>query len=142
LSSYADTSFLISLYTLDGNSVAATTRMRVAELPFVLTSLGELELTNALELRVFRKELDRRHVEIAQREFRRDIDEGIFSLKPLAEVVYERARRMARRRSAQLGTRTLDILHIASAMASGANAFYTFDKKQQRLAAAEGLQIA
>jgi predicted nucleic acid-binding protein len=116
--------------------------MRTAELPVVLTSLGELELTNALELRVFRKEVDRRQFENARREFRRDIDEGVYSLAPLPEVVFERARRMAQEYSARLGTRTLDILHVASALALGAESFYTFDARQQKLAAAEGLRTA
>ena len=141
MSSYADTSFLISLYTLDANSVAAATRMKKAKLPFLLTSLGELELTNAFELRVFRGELEAPHVETARSEFRRDVDDGIFLLRAVPDGVYERARRIARERSARFGTRTLDILHVATALVFGSIVFYTFDKNQQRLAAAEGLHI-
>ena len=39
----------------------------------------------------------------------------------------------------RLGTRTLDVLHVVSALALQADTFYTFDTRQAKLAAAEGL---
>jgi hypothetical protein len=48
LSAYADTSFLASLYVLDGGSVPAAARMERTKLPLLITPFGELELTNAL----------------------------------------------------------------------------------------------
>jgi predicted nucleic acid-binding protein len=48
---------------------------------------------------------------------------------------------MARRRTSQLGTRTLDVLHVASAVKLQADMFYTFDRNQEKLAKAEGLLI-
>jgi predicted nucleic acid-binding protein len=39
----------------------------------------------------------------------------------------------------QLGTRTLDTLHVASALELGASEFWTFDQRQQKLAKAVGL---
>jgi hypothetical protein len=52
---YADTSFIVSLYLRDANSNVATARMIEIVPPLLLSSLGELELTNALQLYVFRK---------------------------------------------------------------------------------------
>jgi hypothetical protein len=40
-----------------------------------------------------------------------------------------------------LGTRTLDVLHVASALVLGATYFYKFDRNQGKLAAAEGLRV-
>jgi hypothetical protein len=48
---------------------------------------------------------------------------------------------MARRRTPQLGTRTLDVLHVASAVKLQAEMFYTFNRNQEKLARAEGLLV-
>jgi len=106
----------------------------------LLTPFGELELLNALELRGFRKELSRREVRRAHDTFESDRDSGIFSLQPVPTSVYAVAGRISRRRAFELGVRTLDILHVASALVLKAEAFYTFDERQQDLANAEGLR--
>ena len=59
MSSYLETSFLASLYSADANSAAAAEYLSAAKAPFPWTHFIELELTNALELRVFRKEITR-----------------------------------------------------------------------------------
>jgi predicted nucleic acid-binding protein len=59
----------------------------------------------------------------------------------MSEEVYAQARRLAERWTRTLGTRTLDIIHIASAMALGADAFHTFDERQRRLAKAAKLTV-
>jgi predicted nucleic acid-binding protein len=41
--------------------------------------------------------------------------------------------------SASADTRSLDVLHVASALVLHAETFYTFDEKQRKLAKAEGL---
>ena len=48
---------------------------------------------------------------------------------------------MARRRTPPSGTRTLDVLHVASAVKLQADMFYTFDRNQEKLASAEGLLV-
>jgi predicted nucleic acid-binding protein len=141
LSAYADTSFLVSLYVLDANSALAATRMEQARLPILLTPFGELELTNAISLRLFRRELPSSKVKVAQALVRKDLLDGVLLLKPLPEGLFEKAMQMARRRTPQLGTRTLDVLHVASAMKLQADAFYTFDRNQEKLAKAEGLVV-
>lgn len=138
MTTYADTSFLVSLYTPDANSSRAAEVMGTKP-TLLLTPFGELELLNALELRGFRKELSRREVKRARDAFESDRDSGIFSLQPAPTVLYEVAGRISRRRTFQLGARTLDILHVASALVLKAKAFYTFDERQRDLANAEGL---
>lgn len=54
---YADTSLLVSLYVFEANSERAAAQMKRVKLPILLTALGEIELTNAFHLRIFRKEL-------------------------------------------------------------------------------------
>ncbi len=136
---YADTSFLVSLYTPDANSRAAAELMRTAKLPVLITALGELELTNALRLRIFRRELSSAQVKAAAALFRKDIETGIFTVAAMPPSTFESAKRISLRHTSQLGARTLDILHVASAISLHVDTLYTFDKAQRRLAQAEKL---
>src|SRR5208282_2741993 len=86
LSAYADTSFLASLYTPDANSREAAPRMVRLPLPVFLTPLGELELINALQLRLFRRELRQPEIRAAYLAFRTDLHNGVMAVKPLPEV--------------------------------------------------------
>jgi predicted nucleic acid-binding protein len=141
MSIYADTSFLVSLYAPDSNSTAATKFMRDALLPLILTPLGDLEMFNAFQLRIFRRELRPAEVKSALSIFRGDLESGILSLKSLPPSVFDRAKALARGRSASFGTRSLDVLHVASALVLGAETLCTFDKQQRLLATAEGLAV-
>jgi predicted nucleic acid-binding protein len=138
LSAYADSSFLVSLYIADSNSAAAVSEMAHLTLPVMVTSLGELELDNAIQLRVFRKQIaaDDGAPHAA---FRADIDAGVLAIKPMSEAIYTEARRLASRWTSRFGTRTLDILHVASAIVLKADSFHTFDDRQKKLANAAGL---
>jgi len=140
MSTYADTSFLVSLYIADAKSASAARVMRPKPTIF-LTPLTELELVNALELALFRRQFRAAEIRASLAAFRQDIAGGVYSLKPLPTTAFELASRIARRRSSRLGTRTLDILHVASALLLSAERFLTFDERQRHLARAEGLAI-
>ena len=62
-------------------------------------------------------------------------------IEPLGPEVWERALSLSRRRSARLGTRTLDVLHVAAALVHKPDVFYTFDERQRQLARAERLSV-
>ena len=141
MSAYVDTSFLVSLYVLDGNSARAAARLKPAPLPIALTFFNEVELTNAFYLRFFRKEVDLAGIRAAQSLFQEDVENGIFEVRVLSSAVFERAKRLAEVHTRRLGTRTLDILHVASALVLKADTFYTFDGNQEKLAKAEGLVV-
>ncbi len=115
--------------------------MKEVKLPVLLTSLCELELNNAFYLRLFRKELVPSQMHAAHKLFRKDIEDGIFTSTFLSQNVYDRAQVIARRHTPRLGTRTLDVLHVASALVLGADSFYTFDFIQGKLAKTEGLPV-
>jgi predicted nucleic acid-binding protein len=140
LNAYADASFLVSLYSLDANSLHAAREIERLNPTVLLTPLVELELENALELRIFRREATPAQVRASQAEIRKHIEDGFFSLQPMPATVCERARQITRRRTAQLGLRTLDILHVASALLLHTDAFLTFDRRQLELARRQGLR--
>jgi len=140
MSVYADTSFLVSLYFADAHS-ASVARVMQPRPTLYLTPLSELELVNALELALFRQLADASAIRAGQAAFRQDVEQGVFSLQPLPATVFAVAASLARRRSARWGTRTLDILHVASALLLHADRFLTFDARQRRLARAVGLRV-
>lgn len=115
--------------------------MKNASLPLLITPLGELELLNALSLRLFRKEVDLTAVDGAYGLFEADLVEGVVQRAPLPSDAYEQAARIALRHTSRLGTRALDVLHVASALTLNARIFYTFDRRQRVLAKREGLVV-
>jgi predicted nucleic acid-binding protein len=140
LIAYLDTSFLISLYTPDLNSRKAAAYLRTVGLPVAVTSFGELELTNAIELRVFRREITALEGKAARASLESDFAGGVFSHVSTPPSVYENAEQLSRKYTAALGVRTLDILHVAAALELGAQAFYTFHRRQVELARTVGMR--
>ena len=137
---YADTGFLISLYSQDSNSAAASAVVKQQPV-FLLTFLGEAEFTNAIELQVFRKQWTRREARLVRQEFLRHQGAGIFRSEPLGPEFWERAFSISRRHTARLGTRTIDLLHVAAALVLNADALCSFDERQRIIATAERLRV-
>jgi predicted nucleic acid-binding protein len=138
---YVDTSFLISLYSPDSNSAAAAGTMRLSRGDHHITVLGELEVGNALLLRVFRKELSAAQVQTALKDFENDVSREVFQLRPLSDEVFVRARKLSQQTTARLGTRTADLLHVAAALELAADYLYSFDRQQRKLAKAVRLKV-
>jgi predicted nucleic acid-binding protein len=73
--------------------------------------------------------------------FQRDCEDGVWIPAAFPERAWETADDLARRHGAILGIRTLDSLHIACALELNASCFWTFDRRQARLAEAIGLPL-
>ena len=131
---YADTSFLVSLYSLDANSVAAAKTVKASVADRFVTILGELEVINAFGLRVFRKEVTAAQAQSSISDFEQDLRDGVFQLRGIPDTVFERARQLSPHTTAKLGTRTADILHVAAALELDVDYLYSFDQHQRKLA--------
>lgn len=131
---YADTSFLVSLYSPDANSTAAVRTMQAVAGDRFVSTFGELEVVNAMGLRIFRKEVSAAQVQSSLTDFEKDLRSGVFQLRGLPEPVFERARLLSRQTTAKLGTRTSDLLHVAAALELGVDYLYSFDQQQRKLA--------
>jgi predicted nucleic acid-binding protein len=68
-----------------------------------------------------------------------DLAAGVLASVPVLPAMFERAQALAGKHTARLGVRSLDILHVAVALEIQAESFLTFDRRQARLARAEGL---
>lgn len=109
--------------------------------PILLTPLLQVEIANAFQLRIFRRDSPANKIKVSADLFGRDVRAGMFELKSLGSEVFRQASDIAIRRSAALGTRTLDLLHVASAVFLRTDVFCTFDRNQAKLASAEGLRV-
>lgn len=138
---YADTGLLCSLYAPDAHTGAAVARIKRQTLPLPVTWLHQLEFRNALRLRVFRKEITPTQRDASLNAMLADLAAGVLvhTEPPLADLTVE-AERLSVLHSETLGTRSLDILHVAAALVLGLPEFLTFDRRQHALAYAVGLQ--
>lgn len=142
MNSYADTGFIVSLYKEEGTSTRAVALMAKQTTSVQLSQLGELEFRNALHLAVFRGELTRGDAVLKKRLFQEDLANGIFTVVPVpAAALFAKATGLADRHSARLGTRSLDLMHVAAALLLKAEVFLSFDERQRKAARAEGLKV-
>jgi predicted nucleic acid-binding protein len=141
LSIYLDTSFLVSLYSVDANSIEASQTLQGLpdSVDLLLSMFSELEVVNALQLRLFRKQDSSAQVQLALGAFDDDLATGRFRLRALPEHVFQRARQLSLQTTARVGTRSSDLLHVAAALELGAGYFYSFDNQQRKLA--QSLQL-
>jgi predicted nucleic acid-binding protein len=135
---YADSSFLVSLYTVDAHSAEA--RRRMAFKPIVWpTPLNRTEIAQALYRQVFRGRITSSDASLAWKNFEEDCAARVWLLVDLPEQTWETCIGLAQRFGPSLGVRTLDSLHVACALELKAERFWTFDERQAKLAEAAGL---
>jgi predicted nucleic acid-binding protein len=140
MSLYVDTSALAALFFPEAASEAVARAVRGQSIRF--TALHSVELTNALALKVFRKEGTAAALEASLRHVQDDLAAG--RLVPVEadwnEVARESAR-LSRLHTPRLGTRSLDVLHVALALQLRSTRFLTLDPRQARLARTAGLTV-
>jgi predicted nucleic acid-binding protein len=141
MSAYADTGFLCSVYAPDAHSERAIAWLETQTVPIWFSWLNQIEFRNALRLRVFRREITPRQRDASINHLLADLMAGFLQAAdpPQARVMLE-TERLSATYSEQLGTRSLDILHVAMALTLGSKAFLTFDQRQSQLAVSASLQ--
>ena len=103
--------------------------------------LVDYEFYNSLLTAEFSGRLSADDALLAQARYGTDLRQGKIQLAPVElESVLREAKSLARQYSSRYGLRAFDVLHVASALMTGAERFLTFDRVQQKLAVAEGLK--
>ena len=144
MSVYADTSFLLSYFGQDSNTLPAHRYAaawiqppRIAWTPF-----GQLEFNNAARALIFSGKLDLTRWHAIQLRVKEDLRNGILTARALPVYRhYEAAENISSAHTVRNGARTLDVLHVAAASVLGAKEFLSFDLRQRQLAAHCGLKI-
>lgn len=140
---YADSSFLVSCYLLDANTAQAKAWLSRTGVPLAFTALHGLEVRNAFKLGVFRGLFTSADGAAAWGNLESDLRSGRLVRTTVKWPVALRiAARFSERHSATVGTRSLDILHVAAAKTLRAVEFVSFDVRQRTLAATVGLRVA
>lgn len=139
---YADTSVLFSLYVTDANSPKADAWRQANPVPLDFTGFHRLELRNALALAIFQQRLTPAESLAAWQEVEQDLAAGLLVAQPdLWDKLVPEAERLAEQHTPVVGSRSLDILHVATATVLGATDFCTFDTRQGKLAQLAGLRV-
>ena len=139
---YADTGFIVSLYLPETTSGTARAEMAARNEPLALTPLSRLEIRNA-----FNRAVNQGRITLAQRDayfgiVEAEVESGLFVETPIPAVeLHAKARALSDRYTPTLATRSLDLLHVAAAALLGAKVFYSFDERQRKAAAGEGLKV-
>jgi predicted nucleic acid-binding protein len=139
---YVDPSALRCSYVHDLRSRAfCAWRVRAGgALP--VTLFGRAELVNSVAQAVFRRDITARSGEAALADLETDIATGsLFLTDLLWRVALDHAADLSRAHTPKLGTRALDVLHVASASVLGCKRFVTYDDRQAELARVAGLRV-
>ena len=139
---FADTGFIASLYLEESTSKAADAALGTKRVPLPLTPLAALELRNAFNRAVQRQRITAAQRDALWQDVETDIASGFLVLTPVAaDELHHKARQLSDRYTPTLGTRSLDLLHVAAALVLEAKLFFSFDDRQRKAAASEGLKV-
>jgi predicted nucleic acid-binding protein len=139
---YVDPSALLSAYLHDARSrrfCAWRSRLRGS---VGVTRHGLLELQNAIGLAVFRGDVEATSADAAASDLFDDLRSGRTEILELPwRLALDGAADLGRLHTRRLGTRSLDVLHVACASVLGRKVFVTYDRRQASLARATGLRV-
>ena len=139
---YADTGVMVKGYVLESDSETAVSILDSLGEHLLYSHLHSIEIPNAIRLKRFREEITKAQESAATCAFLSDIESNV--LTPceydLGEV-FLLAERLSAKHSAILGSRSLDLLHVAAAIEAGATHFASLDVRQRKVAALNGLKI-
>jgi predicted nucleic acid-binding protein len=139
---YADTGFIASLYLEETTSAQADSLLAAHGAPLPMTPFILLELRNAFNLAVQRKRITESGRNSIWNLFESNISSGAFIHLPTDPIeIHALARQLSDRHTSLLGSRTLDLLHVATALTLGVGQFLTFDRRQHAVAKREGLKL-
>ncbi len=139
---YVDTSIIVKLYIREDHSREIANWLQINNEAIPLAGLHELEFYNAINLKQFRNEITFDEARLIMSRFNEHEVKGVFFRPQLYwPDIFKYAIELSKNYSRRTGSRSLDILHVASAFAMNCDRFLTFDDRQAKLASLTGLKI-
>jgi predicted nucleic acid-binding protein len=138
---YVDASALTRLYVhQEGSREMSVWRAKInGALP--VTRHGRTEITNAICRAAFRGHISEHHLPVTLEQLSLDFANArLVQAEILWRAALNRASDLSREFTPTIGTRALDVLHVACAVELASRFFLTFNMKQRQLAEAVGLK--
>jgi len=139
---YFDSSALVKAYCLEPTSPQVLALLKRVAPPLLFTQLHAIEIRNALRLKRFRGELTLSQLQGAFGNLRDDVESGFLRIPDLDfRALFDQAEILSAAHTPVVGTRCLDILHVAAALLLGSRQFVSFDRRQRTFARRAGLAV-
>lgn len=142
MNAYIDSALFVKAFVLEANSEETIRLLEETGEPFAYSHLHEIEIPNAIRLKRFRGEITKSQETAATRAFLADVDAGRFEriAYDLAAMLM-RAESLSAKCSAEIGTRSLDLWHVAAALVAGCETFVSYDTRQRKAAELSGMRV-
>lgn len=142
MTAYIDTALFVKALVLEADSEATIRLLDEIGEPFAYSHLHELEIPNAIRLKRFRGEITKTQEISAIRIFLSDVDAGRFErISYDLAAVFMRAEHLSVKYSGEVGSRSLDLWHVAAALEAGCSTFVSYDARQRSVASHCGLKV-
>ena len=145
---FPDTSFLCAFYRRQDNSTAAAAYFKAMPEALHVSGLLLYEFRQSVRFQVWLHARDKAKgypqadCDRALTDLQTDLDTGALAVVTADwPDVHRLAENLSKRHTMTGGHRSLDVLHVATALHLGAREFLTFDTNQRKLAAAEKLKV-
>ncbi|MDO8834305.1 MAG: type II toxin-antitoxin system VapC family toxin [Vicinamibacterales bacterium] len=141
MTTYVDSSALVPVYVPERHSAAARRVLHgLAQVP--LTPLHTLEVSNAFLLLVARGLITNEEHRVIRGHLQEDIDaQRLVRVSLDWDRVFAGACELSEKHTARFLTRSLDLLHLAAALATECRVFVSGDDRQLAAAKACGLKV-
>ena len=144
LMTYWDTSALLKLYVHEADSGFFVNLLRESESPVCTSSLTSIELLCAANRKEHARDLRPGEAAKAADRFLADSKDGNFVHVPCGNEIILRTRHIVQaafKQSRPIMIRSLDAIHVASALAAGAQTLVTTDRRLRAVAESAGLTV-
>jgi predicted nucleic acid-binding protein len=142
MSATADSSLIVALYLAEADSARADAACAAAPPPILLTDWHRVEIANAFQRAVKTSRITIAQAALLWQDFTDDITAGRFEIAAIDHAaVLARTLALTKKHTPTLGTRSLDLIHIATALELGAADFLSLDNRQRFAASDEGLNV-
>jgi len=139
---YLDTSAFLKLYIREEGSASVQATIASQDQPLPVSDVLRWEFFNALRLKVFWGEMDDATVDHLLALFDDRLRRGQYTVADIDRARLTTDVREISRHTGTIGSRSLDVVHVAVALQLGVDHFVTFDDRQRTLASTVGLPVA
>ena len=138
---YLDSSAFLKLFLNEEGSTTVYKIVTSQDYPIPVWDLQEMEMLNAFQFKIFLGQMTPEDAEFQTATFDKSKAQGHYFFPEINRPELSYTFRELSKKTAELGCRTLDIMHVACALQLEPTAFISFDQRQRTLASRAGLNV-